>query len=168
MVEIKDIIITRIFDAPRERVWKAWSEPEQLMKWWGPKTYTSPSCKMDFREGGKYLFCMRAPNGKDYWTTGVFKEIKPLEKIVWTDSFADENGNPVPASYYGMGDDFPADVFPDENTVTFTFEDLNGKTKLTLVHAGMPGGEHGRLANQGWNESLDKVAVLLQQQELIK
>jgi uncharacterized protein YndB with AHSA1/START domain len=156
MAEKNVLVITRIFDAPRERVWKAWSEPEQMMKWWGPKVFTAPVCKMDFRVGGKYLFCMRDPNGKDYWSTGVFKEIIPPEKIVWTDSFADENGNPVPASNYGMGDDFPSEM-----TVTFTFEDLDGKTKLTLVHAGMPGGEQGKMANIGWNESLDKLAAIL-------
>jgi uncharacterized protein YndB with AHSA1/START domain len=151
-----ELVITRIFDAPRERVWKAWSEPEQMMKWWGPKVFTAPVCKIDFRVGGKYLFCMRDPKGKDYWSTGVFKEIVPPEKIVWTDSFADEKGNPVPASHYGMGDDFPSEM-----TVTFTFEDMNGKTKLRLVHAGMPGGEQGKMANQGWNESLDKLAAIL-------
>ncbi len=74
-VKTDSLVITRIFDAPRERVWRAWSEPEQMMKWWGPKEFTSPACKMDFRVGGKYLFCMRAPDGKDYWITGVYKEI---------------------------------------------------------------------------------------------
>lgn len=146
------LIITRIFDAPRERVWKAWTEPEQIMKWWGPKEFTSPSCKLDFRVGGKYLFCMRAADGKDYYTTGVYKEIVKLEKIVYTDSFADEHGKVVHGSYYGMGDDFPMEMI-----VTLTFEDIGGKTKMTLKHAGMPGAEMSDMTSQGWNSSFDKL-----------
>jgi uncharacterized protein YndB with AHSA1/START domain len=156
MTEKIDLVITRIFDAPRERVWKAWSEPEQMMKWWGPKHFTAPVCKMDFRVGGKYLFCMRDLNGKDYWSTGIYKEIVPNEKIVWTDSFADENGNVVPGSHYSMGDDFPREM-----TVTVSFEDENGKTKMTLRHTGMPAGEMSKMAGQGWNEQFDKLVELL-------
>jgi uncharacterized protein YndB with AHSA1/START domain len=151
-----ELVITRTFDAPRERVWKAWTEPEEFMKWWGPKNFTAPSCKMDFREGGKYLFCMTSPDGKDYWSTGIYKEIKTPERIVWTDSFADENGNVVPGSHYGMGDDFPLEM-----TVVVTFEDLGGKTKMTLRHIGMPAGDMDKMAGQGWNESFDKLAASL-------
>ena len=97
-----EIKITRIFDVPRELFWKVWSEPEHFKRWWRLKTFTCPVCEMDFRIGGKYLNCMRSPDGKEYWTTGVYREIVPLEKIVYTDSFADEKGNEVPASYYGM------------------------------------------------------------------
>ncbi len=151
-----ELVITRIFDAPRERVWKAWTEPEQAMKWWGPKEFTSPACKIDFRVGGKYLFCMRSPDGKDYWSTGVYKEIVLHERIVCTDSFADEQGNVVPGSHYGMGDDFPMEM-----TVTVTFEDIGGKTKMTLKHAGMPGAEMSDMTGQGWNGSFDKLAESL-------
>lgn len=156
------LVITRIFDAPRELVWKAWTDPEQAMRWWGPKIFTSPSCKIDFRVGGKYLFCMRSDSGpeawqKGIWSTGVYKEIVPLEKIVCTDCFADEQGNVVPATHYGM----PAD-FPLEMLVTVTFEKYEGnKTKMTLTHVGIPAGEHYQGANQGWNESFDKLAESL-------
>src|SRR5690606_1283147 len=67
--------ITRVFDAPRELVWKAWTDPQHFMRWWGPREYTCPVCEMDFRIGGKYLYCMRSPEGNDYWGTGVFREI---------------------------------------------------------------------------------------------
>src|SRR3989337_2780421 len=96
----KELVITRLFDAPRELVWKAWTDPKQLMQWWGPKGFTSPVCKQDFRVGGKYLYCMRSPEGKDYWSTGVYREIVAMKKIVCTDSFADEKGNVVPATHY--------------------------------------------------------------------
>jgi hypothetical protein len=60
-VEKRDLVITRLFDAPIEVVWKAWTDPEYVMRWWGPTGFTSPSCKIDFREGGKFIFHMRAP-----------------------------------------------------------------------------------------------------------
>lgn len=151
------LVITRIFDAPRHLVWRAWSDPEHLKRWWGPKRFTSPSCKMDFRVGGKYLWCMRSPEGRDYWTTGVYREIVPMERIVYTDSFADENGKVVPASHYG----FTSDGWTLELHVTITFEDLGAKTKMTLTHVGFPDGKEGELASVGWNESFDKLAESL-------
>jgi uncharacterized protein YndB with AHSA1/START domain len=152
----RELTITRIFDAPRELVWNAWTDSEHLMRWWGPKDYTSPSCKIDLRVGGNYLFCMRSPEGQDYWSTGVIREIVPLERIVLTDSFADENGNVVPASHYGIGEDFPLEL-----EVTVTFEDYGDKTRMTLKHAGFPAGEVSEQAGAGWNESFDKLAESL-------
>ena len=150
--EEQALVITRVFDAPRELVFKAWSEPERLMRWWGPKGFTTPVAKIDFRVGGTFLNCMRAPDGKDYWNTGVYQEIVVPERIVCTDSFADEKGNVVPASHYGMAGEFPIEML-----VTVTFEDQDGKTKMTLRHAGMPAGENPDGANVGWNESFDKL-----------
>jgi len=153
---VSDIIITRDFDAPVELVWKAWTEPERLMRWWGPKDFTSPTCQIDFRVGGKYLFCMRDPDGKDYWSTGVFREIVPMKKFVYTDSFADAKGNVVPPSAYGMGEDHP-----DELVITVAFEDLGGKTRMTTTTAGFPESEMKGMAVLGWNQSLDKLAESL-------
>lgn len=150
-----ELVITRVLDAPRERVWEAWTDPEQMKKWWGPKEFTAPSVEIDLREGGKYLNCMRSPDGQEFWSTGVYREIVPMEKLVVTDSFADEQGNVVPGAHYGMPE------FPLETEVTVTFEDQDGKTKLTVRHAGMPVGEHGSQAEAGWNESLDKLAASL-------
>jgi len=152
-----DLIITRVFDAPVELVWKAWTEPEHLMRWWGPKTFTSPSCKIDLRVGGKYLFCMRDSDGKDYWSTGIFREIVPQKRLVFTDSFSDAQGNVVPATYYGM-----SSQFPEELLVTLTFEDLVDKTRMTLHHSGFPEGNDKDMASVGWNESIDKLAASLQ------
>ena len=151
-----EIVITRVFDAPVDRVWKAWTKPEEVKRWWGPKTFHSPVCEIDLRVGGKYLSCMRSSDGKDFWSTGVYREIVPQERIVVTDSFADPKGNVVPATYYGMSPDTPL-----ETLLTVTFEDLGGKTKLTLRHAGLPAGRESELAGQGWNETLDKLAAAL-------
>lgn len=157
-----DLVITRIFDAPRELVWKAWTEPEQVMRWWGPKMFTCPEAKIDFRVGGKCLFCMRSDSGpemwqKGIWSTGVYKEIVPMKKIVCTDSFADEKGNVVPATHYDMNADFPLEML-----ITITFEEIEGnKTKMTLIHSGMPTAEDIKASTQGWNESFDKLAEIL-------
>ncbi|WP_269850831.1 SRPBCC family protein [Methanosarcina horonobensis] len=144
------------FDAPRELVWKAWTKPEHLMQWWGPKDFTAPVIKMDFRVGGKYLWCMRSPEGEDYWSTGVYREIVEQEKLVTTDSFSDAQGNVVPASHYGMSGDWPLELL-----VTVIFEENDGKTKITLRHEGIPAGENRDLAKAGWNESLDKLSEYL-------
>jgi uncharacterized protein YndB with AHSA1/START domain len=150
-----EFVITRTFDASRAAVWNAWTDPEQMKKWWGPKNFTAPVVKIDFRVGGKYLSCMRGPDGKDYWSTGVYKEIDAPQRLVVTDSFADEKGNPVPASYYGMGGDWP-----EELTVTLKLDEQDGETTMTLTHAGIPV-ETREMCIQGWNESFDKLAASL-------
>lgn len=151
-----DLNITRIFDAPRAAVWKAWTDSEQLMKWWGPENFTCPVAKIDFKVGGKYHFCMRAPDGKNYWSTGVYDEIVPMEKIVFTDSFSNEKGEIVSASEYGMVG------FPLEMVVIVTFEEIEGgKTKMNLLNVGHPAGEMADGAKDGWSTSFNKLAASL-------
>ena len=151
--EEQEIVITHIFDAPRELVWKYWTDPKYFMRWWGPEGFTTPVSEMDFRVGGVYLNCMWSPEGENYWSTGVYREIIEPERIVYTDSFSDAGGNIVPASYYEMSGDWPLELL-----VTVTFEEQEGrKTKLTLKHAGIPAGEDRDLTEAGWNESFDKL-----------
>jgi uncharacterized protein YndB with AHSA1/START domain len=157
--EERVLVVERIFDAPRELVWRAWTEPELAMRWWGPKGFTSPACEIDFRVGGKMLLAMQSPDfneGGPIWSTGIYQEIVPYERIVVTDSFADEKGNVVPATHYGMPDDFPLEML-----VTVTFEEIDGKTKMTLRHEGLPPGDMLEGAGTGWNESFDKLAESL-------
>jgi uncharacterized protein YndB with AHSA1/START domain len=151
-----EIVVTHIFDAPPELVWKAWTDPEQVMRWWGPKEFTSPACKIDLREGGSYLFCLRSPDGEDFWSTGIFTQIVPMQRLVFTDSFADAEGKVVPASHYGFDDSFPQELL-----VTVTFEEEAGKTRLILCDAGLPEGEIADEAQAGWEESFDKLAETL-------
>lgn len=156
------LVITRIFNAPRQRVWQAWTNPEHVKKWWGPETFTSPFVEIDLRVGGKYLYCMRGSPGpgmteQDFWSTGVYREIVPMEKLVCTDNFADKDGNIVPAKEYGMGDDWP-----EELVVTIELEDAGeGKTKMTITHTGIPEGEMSEMTAAGWNGSFDKLAASL-------
>ncbi len=157
--KINEITIARVLDAPRERVWKAWTEPEQTMRWWGPKGFTASVSQIDLRVGGRYLNCMRSPDGKDFWSTGIFQEIVAPEKLVMTDSFADEHGQVVPATYYGMSPDTPLEML-----ITVTFEELKGnRTRLTLRHSGIRGISAADMEGmqQGWNESFDKLARIL-------
>jgi uncharacterized protein YndB with AHSA1/START domain len=155
--KVNDLFIERIFDAPLELVWKAWTDPAQMIRWWGPETFTSPSCKMDFRVGGTYLFCMRSPEGMDFWSSGVYREIKAFERIVYTDHLSDADGNPISPETYGMSPDFPSEML-----VTVTFEEHGeGKTRLTLHQAGIPAGQMTEMARAGWNGSLDKLAASL-------
>ena len=156
-----ELVITRIFDAPRELVWKAWTQPEMLKRWWGPKNFTAPHIKQDFRVGGKYLYCMHGAPGpglpdQDFWSTGEYKEIVPLKRIVCTDNFADKDGNIIPASQYGMPGEWPESCL-----VIITFEEVGGKTKMTLRHVGIPEGMMSEMTGAGWNQSFDKLAASL-------
>ena len=152
--QTEQVLITRIFDAPRGVVFKAWTDCERLMRWWGPKGFTTPFCKIDLRPGGIFHNCMRAPEGRDYCGKGVYREIVEPERIIFTDFFVDEGGDPVPATYYGMSPDWP-----QETLVTVTFAEQEGRTKLTLQHAlgTVPASERER-CQLGWSESLDKLA----------
>jgi uncharacterized protein YndB with AHSA1/START domain len=96
---------------------------------------------------------MRSPEGRDLWGTGVYREIVPPERLVMTDSFADKEGNVVPASHYGMSGDWPLELL-----VTVTFEDVGSKTRMTLRHEGIPAGKMSEDTKAGWNESFDKLA----------
>ena len=158
----RDLVVTRVFAAPVDLVWKAWTDPEYLMRWWGPDHFTSPSAKMDFREGGTSVVCMRAPKdfgGQDMYSTWVYQKIVPLKRIEFIQNLADKDGNPIDPANLGLPSEFPRDTL-----TIVTFKDLdNGKTEMTVTEYGMPAAdtEMGRNAELGLNQSLDKMAVSL-------
>jgi uncharacterized protein YndB with AHSA1/START domain len=153
----QEVVITRVFDAPIELVWKAWTEPERMQQWWGPQGWTLPVCKLDVRVGGVLHFCMRGPDGQVVWGTGVYREVVPLERLVHTDSFSDADGNVVSAEHYGMSPDWPLEML-----VTVTFVEDEGKTTVTVRHGtGAVSAEDRGGAEQGWSESLDRLAEYL-------
>ncbi len=160
--EKKQLIITRLFNAPRALVWKAWTEPGYIKRWWGPKGFISPFARIDLRVGGVYLFCMQSPDGQDFWSTGVYRLVIPEEQIVISDSFADDKGNIVPASHYGMSGDWPKELL-----ITVTFEEQKGRTKLTLKHEGIPPGEMLEMTGTGWNESFDKLEKVFEEEKAV-
>jgi uncharacterized protein YndB with AHSA1/START domain len=147
----KEIVISRVFDLPTSKVWRALTESQEFRKWWGPQGFTCPVSKIEARVGGKYLNCMRGPDGKEYWSIGVVKEFVPEKKLVVTDNFSDEKGNIKPASEYGMPGDWPKELL-----ITFELEEAYGGTKLRLQHQGIPDEMHDECI-KGWNESLDKL-----------
>lgn len=112
------VVISRTFDAPRDLVWKAWTDPAHIMQWWGPQGFANSSCDLELRVGGAFRLHMCAPDGNTYPCTGIFREIMEPERIVY-ESTADDS-HPC-----GAG-------LPPRSLVTVTFDELGGKTTLTL------------------------------------
>ncbi|MGC9292032.1 MAG: SRPBCC family protein [Acidobacteriaceae bacterium] len=155
--ETERMVVTRVFDAPREQVWKAWTDPKYVMQWWGPKGFTAPFCEMDFRVGGKFLYCMRAPDGQEFWNGGEYHEIVLHEKIVSSMYFSGPQGNKVGPAQYGT----EHEAIEGACDVTL-FEDIgNGQTKLTFI--GNEPMESAKNSGQleGWKQILDKVAAVV-------
>jgi uncharacterized protein YndB with AHSA1/START domain len=152
-----DLVVIRIIDAPIERVWKAWIDPEHVMRWWGPTGYTSPTCKIDLREGGKYVFSMRAPNdqgGQDSYTAGVFKKIIPMERLEFTQGLSDKEGNKIDPATVGMPPDFPKEI-PTEVVFKKAKCDM---TELTITEHDWTPGQMFVYSIAGLQQSIDKLA----------
>jgi len=145
------VVIERTFDAAVDLIWQMWTDPEHFKKWYGPKGFSVPVADMELRVGGKRLICMASPDGSmKMWTTGEYTEIVPNERLVYTESPADENGNVVSPLAMGMPDGYPATT-----KVTVLLEDLGGRTKMVMTHAGVPA-DSG--ASGGWAQAFDKLA----------
>ena len=160
------IVIDRIFDAPKELVWKAWTDEEMAKKWWGPESFTAPSIKMDLRVGGRYVFAMHGPAGtewdKDMYSAGEDLEIIPNEKVVVTDYFSDAEGNMMEPSEQGQDSNFPK---VSTVTVLFLFFE-EGKTKLSIIYPRPETQEQMDAMlksgmKEGWNSSLNKLELAL-------
>lgn len=147
------IKVSRTFDAPLETLWKAWTEPEQFMKWYGPKGFTTPTCEIELREGGRHLWSMQSPDGMKMYFTGNYQEVKPMERLVYTDSMSDDIGNVLSAEMMGMPKGTPVTM-----DVTVTFEHANGKTTVTVSHVAQ-GDSDG--AGMGWEQAFDKLEKVL-------
>ena len=155
--EPERMVVTRVFDAPRELVWKAWTEPKYVMQWWGPKGFTCPACEIDFRVGGKSLLCMKTPDGQEGWNAVEYHEIVLHEKIVSSMYFSDSKGNKIEPEALGLQDE----AIDGAYDVTL-FEDLgNGQTRLTLVGNEPMGSAKESGQFEGWVETLDKIAAVV-------
>ena len=153
MTATREMKITHIYDFPRELVWQAWTDPKHLAQWWGPKSFTNPTCQVDARPGGKIWIVMRGPKGGDYDNdfpmSGTFHEVVAPERLVFTAVAEDKAGDPLLKSH-----------------TTVTFESLPGdKTRLTVSAKaeGIAPIAPQMLAGMevGWTQSLEKLADLL-------
>ena len=159
----EEFTISRIFDAPRDLVWKAFTDPEHMKNWWGPKGFTVRAAKMDFRPGGSYHYSMRSPDGHDMWGKFVYREIVPPEKIVFINSFSDEEA--------GLTRHPMSPTWPLEMLSTFTFTERDGKTTLTIrwlpynaTEVERKTFDDGRSGmNMGWTGTLDQLENYLRE-----
>jgi uncharacterized protein YndB with AHSA1/START domain len=159
----REFVVTRVFDAPRALVFKAWTEPAHMARWWGPHHFTNPVCEMDVRPGGTYRIVMRGPDGVDHPAKGVYHEVREPERLVMTidhSELSDEWHDMV-----NPNRDRSAGKPSLQGLTTVTFEEQDGKTKLTvrmvfesaeirdaLLKIGM---------TQGWSQSLERLEDLL-------
>lgn len=154
IIASKEITFTRIINAPRELVFKAWIDPKHLARWWGPKDFTNPVCELDAKPGGLLNIAMTAPDGTLYPVKGVFHEVdEPVKLVFTTTAHDDEHGNP------GL-----------EVLSSVTFEDIGGKTKLVLHNVVIKASPEvsGALAGMetGWNQSLDRLIASVEKQTI--
>jgi len=144
--EEQELVLTRVFDAPRELVFKVWTDPKHVAQWWGPKGFTNPFCELDLRPGGAILIHMRGPDGTVYPMTGVYQEVVRPERLVFTSGALDADGNPL---------------FEVLTTVTFTEE--SGKTKQILkarvIKRTAQAAPYLAGMEAGWTQSLERLAA---------
>ncbi len=158
-VKKQDLVVTRSIDAPLELVWKAWTDPEHVMRWWGPQYYTSPSCKRDLREGGKFIFCMRAPKeqgGQDMDTAGVYKKSAPLERLEFTTGLADKASHSIDPAQVPLPPDFPKQL-----RTVIVFNAKGDMTELTITEYDWTVGQMYVHSLAGLHQSIDKLAAAL-------
>lgn len=134
----REIVLTRLVDAPRGLVFAAWSKPENLVRWWGPRGFTLPECEIEFRPGGRLRFVMRGPDGKDYPFRGAYLEIVEPERIVFQGIIHNEPGHQV--------------------WTTVTFAEENGQTSITVQQTYSFQSDATRGAPEGWKQTLDRLA----------
>ncbi len=156
-----EFIISRVLDAPRELVWKVWTECERLKHWWGPKGFTVSFCKNDLRPGGTFHYCLRSPDGQDIWGKFAYREIVKLERLVFINSFSDEKGG---TTHHPMSPTWPLEMLS-----TITFADQEGRTKVTVQWVPFNATEEeiktfeaGRDSmQQGWTGTFDQLTEYL-------
>jgi PhnB protein len=160
--DVREFVISRVFDAPRELLWKCFTEPHHLKQWWGPKGFKVIASKMDLRVGGTYHYALQAPDGPPMWGKFTYREIIPQQKLVFISSFSDEAGG---TTRHPLHKDWPLEMLS-----VFSFEDEpGGKTKFTVrwqpynaTPAELQTFEAGRDGmRQGWSGTMDQLATYL-------
>ena len=140
----RELVITRIFDAPRHLVFQAWTEPDRATRWWGPQGFVTTYCNMDVRPGGAFRVCMRSPAGAEHWKQGVYREVVEPERLVFTFAWEDAEGKPG-----------------HQTLVTVTFAEHGNKTELTLHQAVFESVSRRDEHRRGWASTLKRFAEYL-------
>jgi uncharacterized protein YndB with AHSA1/START domain len=137
-IEERTLVLSRVFDAPRALVFKVWTQPEHLARWWGPRDYTVISYKADVRVDGAFRFGVRSPENTEHWAHGTYREIVPPERLVFTTAWEYPDGSPK-----------------HETVVTLTFAEQGEKTKLTLKQTQFESVTSRDLHRGGWSSTFD-------------
>lgn len=154
----REVLITRSFDAPRELVWKAWTELEHLKQWHAPRGCEIHFERFDFREGGGFLSCVRNPAFGECWCVATYLEVVEPERIVYSMALADAEGNLIGSMAAGHGSEWPA-----ETTLTVTFTEENGKTVMSLHQTVSEELAKRTGAYPSWLDMLDRLAGQLEE-----
>jgi uncharacterized protein YndB with AHSA1/START domain len=161
-MEEHDVVVTRVFDAPLERVWRAWGDPADVRRWWGPAGFSCTLAQMDFRAGGTSLVCMRAPaefGGGDLYNTWAYRTIVPMQRFEYVQKFTDQAGQALNPAEVGL----PAGI-PSEVLNVNVFRELTGRrTELTITEYGYGNPEVRDRSRSGLEQCLDKLAALVEQ-----
>ncbi len=139
-----ELVITRVFEAPRALVWRAWTEDEHMSHWGAPHGFIVTHCEGVLRVGGTWRSCMKSPDGQELWLGGEYREVVPIEKLVFTHIWDDENGQPGP-----------------ETVVTITLADEGRSTKMVFRQTGFTSASSRDGHEGGWNESFDRLREYL-------
>ena len=153
----REVLISRVFDAPREMVFRAWTHPDHLRRWYAPDGCTVEFARIDVRPGGTFHSCIRSPDGRPCWCVGEYREVIPPERLVLTLAVADEQGNRVEPAAVGMDPQWPR-----ESVVTVTLDDAGeGKTRLTLHQTVSEAVAKRTGAHPSWLQMLERLAAEL-------
>ncbi|WP_195821640.1 SRPBCC family protein [Roseobacter sp. MH60115] len=148
--------IERNFDASIDMVWRMWTDPDLFKQWYGPKGMSVPTAEMNVAPGGTRKICMAMQSPErsmTMWFTGVYKEIDPPHRLVYTESMCDAEGTIIPPQSIGMPDNFP-----DITEVIVELTEVGGKTRMVMVHVGV---EEGTAGAGGWHQAFDKLEELI-------
>jgi uncharacterized protein YndB with AHSA1/START domain len=158
---VQEFVISRSFNVPRDRMWSAWTERERLMQWFGPKGFKMPAAKLDFRPGGMLHYCLESADGTEMWGKFVYREIVKPERLVFVNSFSDEDGNITRHPF--------SPTWPLEMLSTITFTEEKGRTTVTIYWVPLNPTESERKTfegardgmKQGWSGTFEQLAEYL-------
>ncbi|MGQ0815350.1 MAG: SRPBCC family protein [Gemmatimonadota bacterium] len=156
-MKTRDLVVTRVFDAPVERLWDAWTNPEHVIRWWGPAEFTPSVAKLDVREGGTSLVGVRSPNGRDFYNTWTYRKIAPHRRIEFVQDWADHDGAKVDPVQLGLPRDLPREL---RHLVVFvSLSDT--KTEMSVIEYGYTSKQTLEVSRAKLEQSLQRMAASL-------